>query len=405
MIKDDIVPNLLELIQQQIEEKMKTDLEINKLIESISDVSNGYHNAYLFGAKTGKIVSEALQSNITIENLPNGKMYYNIASRILGTVLEKQYERMTDYSAHVQSVLNTDASIGIKSIKPKLNESKISGLVEILSRDEDFEKNKWALGEPVVNFSQTIVDDTIKANAEFHFNAGLTPKIIRTSSGNCCDWCNAVVGIYRYPEVPKDVYRRHKNCQCEVNYYPGDGRKQNAHTKKWDEISANTTKNKNNLDRLFLKSTDNQFKKYLEDVNNNSQSISKKHFRLYNLVPNRNDWIEFGKQQANIKDLAALTAYSGHEFALFSKNNKKILIHGGNGSLIVDNYLSNKLLSEKWNFDGHSHPTITGLKASIADMKTLNLFTWQDESYIIDLTGKVIIIKRQNWVDYVLGHK
>lgn len=98
-------------------------------------------------------------------------------------------------------------------------------------------KNKWVLGESVINFSQTIVDDTIKTNAEFHYKAGLSPKIIRTSDGNCCDWCDSVVGVYKYPDVPKDVYRRHKHCQCEVNYYPGDGKYQNAHTKKWSDLS------------------------------------------------------------------------------------------------------------------------------------------------------------------------
>lgn len=81
------------------------------------------------------------------------------------------------------------------------------------------------------------MDDTIKANAEFHYKARLSPKIIRTSDGNCCDWCDGVVGEYKYPDVPKDVYRRHKNCGCEVNYYPGDGKYQNAHTKKWSDLS------------------------------------------------------------------------------------------------------------------------------------------------------------------------
>ena len=77
------------------------------------------------------------------------------------------------------------------------------------------------------------MDDTVQKNADFHAKAGLRPKIIRRSSGHCCEWCNQVAGTYVYPDVPKDVFRRHDNCDCIVEYYPGDGKKQNVWTKEW----------------------------------------------------------------------------------------------------------------------------------------------------------------------------
>ena len=89
------------------------------------------------------------------------------------------------------------------------------------------------MAEPIVNFSQSIVDETIKANAEFQAKAGLRPKIIRREAGNCCDWCKGLVGTYTYPDVPEDVYKRHRYCRCTVDYYPRDGKKQNIHTKEW----------------------------------------------------------------------------------------------------------------------------------------------------------------------------
>ncbi|WP_205422898.1 hypothetical protein [Granulicatella sp. zg-ZJ] len=66
---------------------------------------------------------------------------------------------------------------------------------------------------------------------------GLSPKIIRTHTGNCCDWCRNLAGVYDYPKVPKDVYRRHGNCRCTVDYKPGDGKKQNVWSKKIVDIS------------------------------------------------------------------------------------------------------------------------------------------------------------------------
>ena len=72
-----------------------------------------------------------------------------------------------------------------------------------------------------------------KANTDFQYQAGLSPKVIRISSGNCCEWCDSLEGEYYYPDVPDEVWQRHKNCNCVVEYDPGDGRRQNAHTKEW----------------------------------------------------------------------------------------------------------------------------------------------------------------------------
>ncbi len=92
----------------------------------------------------------------------------------------------------------------------------------------------WLLDAPVKTFSQSIVDDTIRTNAEFQSKAGLRPRIIRRDSGGCCDWCAKLAGTYDYPGVPREVYRRHANCNCTVEYDPGSGKRvQDVWTKKW----------------------------------------------------------------------------------------------------------------------------------------------------------------------------
>ena len=49
------------------------------------------------------------------------------------------------------------------------------------------------LKEPLVNFGQSIVDEAVRSNADFQYKAGLSPKIVRTSTGNCCEWCDKPV--------------------------------------------------------------------------------------------------------------------------------------------------------------------------------------------------------------------
>ena len=102
----------------------------------------------------------------------------------------------------------------------------------------DMEQLSRVLHRALSNISQSMTDRYIEKNAQFRYNAGLSPQIIRTSSGHCCEWCNQVAGKYSYPDVPKDVYRRHDNCDCTVEYVVGK-KSQNIWTKKWNNSAKN----------------------------------------------------------------------------------------------------------------------------------------------------------------------
>ena len=176
-----------------------------------------------------KVYSDNLSSAV----LPDGKMYYNIATRILNPTLKDAYDRAARIAEIVQKILNEEAGIGIKPIKAQIQQGYIDGIVNRISNEECFDDVKWILDAPVRNLVQKAMDDTVKVNADFHAKSGLSPKIVRKSSGHCCKWCNEVAGVYSYPDVPKDVFRRHDNCNCVLEYYPGDGKKQDVWSKEW----------------------------------------------------------------------------------------------------------------------------------------------------------------------------
>ena len=106
-----------------------------------------------------------------------------------------------------------------------------SAILSALTSSQPFEEIKWILNEPVKTFSKNVVDQTIKKNVEFQGKSGLSPKIRRTALGDACEWCQAVAGTYSYPNVPEDVYRRHANCDCVVEYLDG-GKYQDVWSKK-----------------------------------------------------------------------------------------------------------------------------------------------------------------------------
>lgn len=229
----DIVPELLQAIKQEFSEQIGNSRIVTNSAIALDKSRATYADANRLAIEAGNILSEILLKHITGDVLPDGRMYFNIAKRIMEDVLSENHELVASYCEQVQTLLNQQAGFRIRGIKPELNQSRIDGVVNRLLEAEQFEDVKWLLDEPVKNFTQSVVDDSAKANADFHYKAGLKPQIIRKSTGHCCDWCDAVVGTYDYPEVPKDVFRRHRYCRCTVEYVPGrKGKRINVHTKK-----------------------------------------------------------------------------------------------------------------------------------------------------------------------------
>ena len=236
---EDIVPSLLKKIKSEFE-GARLDSEILKdLLSKLQHSKASYLDANKYAIEIGEILSKALGASLTNETLPDGKMYYNIAQRVLTDLLGRNHELVSDYTEQVQKNLNSEAKIGLAVQVPELNRDRIAGIVNRFSSEDNFEDVSWLLGEPIVNFTQSIVDDTIRKNAEFHAKTGLVPTISRHSTGRCCKWCDSLVGNYIYGEEPNNFYRRHQHCTCVIDFHPKNGKRQNSWTKKFSKDSSN----------------------------------------------------------------------------------------------------------------------------------------------------------------------
>lgn len=234
---DDIVPELFSSIQGDFHNLLRSSGTLKRLEGLLGQGKATFDHANAFAVEIGSILSSVLRAKITPGALPNGRMYYNIAHRILTPTFELDYVLASNFTAAIQELLNGQAGIGIRAAQPIVNQGRIEGFINRLSSEEDVSEVLWILGEPVINFSQSAVDDVMSANIDRLGAAGVYPTVTRVVSGNCCKWCQEVAGEYRYPNVPGDVWRRHNRCRCTVTYNPADGkgRAQNVHTKRWTE--------------------------------------------------------------------------------------------------------------------------------------------------------------------------
>jgi len=216
----DIVPELMAKIQKQFDDAFDKSEVIKLNFARIRDGTATHDDSYRFARELGNILKQSLNDNLSAEVLPDGKMYYNIAERILSETLGTNYELISANTANIQTVLNNESGLAIKGVKSDLNSDKVKGIIDRVSNADDFEDIRWMICDPIENFSESIVDDTIHACADFLEKSGIETYVVRTASGGCCEWCNNLSGVYEYDTIAlnhHDIWKRHESCHCQVN--------------------------------------------------------------------------------------------------------------------------------------------------------------------------------------------
>src|SRR5574344_7019 len=224
MMSNNIYLDLLEKIKDEFNLRFIDNKKIDKLNQLLLNKKATYKEANELALEVGEILKDVFGENITENILEDGILTEEIANILIRPNMMRNYDIVSTYSTDVQQLLNRQSGVGLKAMKPPMNKNRIDGIVKKIA-EKEFNDTKWLLEEPVINFTQSIVDNVIEFNSELQYKSGLKPMIVRKEFGGCCDWCRKVVGEYKYPDVPDDVYKRHRYCRCTVEYLPGEGRK------------------------------------------------------------------------------------------------------------------------------------------------------------------------------------
>ena len=254
----DVAPEILEDITEHFEEAWAQNQKLPQLMDKLRSGTATYAEANEYASEVGRMMKKAYEANLSSSRLPDGKCYFNIADRIIKETEHMQYVRVSDYTRQVQQSLNDKAGIGLKAITSEEDTRRVKGLIEVASHADQYDDVSKTIPQGIESMSREVVDNSVKANADFQYKAGLRPRIIRSGGSGCCEWCSGLTGKYDYPDVPDDVYARHNNCTCTVEYTPGDGKRQNVWSKKW--MSAEGVEKRENLKTLGLDSSDRKAK-------------------------------------------------------------------------------------------------------------------------------------------------
>lgn len=244
---DDIVPALYAKIEKAFQEAVASDERILSFINKLNAGTATIHDVSLYASYLGDHAAEALKEFVTPDALPDGKMYYNIAERLISPLMKNNHHLSNDAAVNVQKEIDASDNVGIEPIASTYPDGRVKSIINAVSKDGiDYTEMISKMDGPIRNTSQSFVDDFIKENAKFRYKAGMSPKITRTLVGGACEWCRNLAGTYNYPDdVPKDVYRRHDSCRCTVTFKNGDMLQDTRTKMRWkptgDELDTMST--------------------------------------------------------------------------------------------------------------------------------------------------------------------
>ncbi len=216
---------------QRYRNRLQTDKRMDSLRNRIRGSTN-FADANEYAVRSGEILDDEIVFEVS--RTPTGAKKVEVDWDAL---TDEYYQVVTEGATQIQTNLNEAYQIGLEAKRAGFDYERINGIIK------DVIDGKGR--EELINFGQSLVDETVLRNAELHSNVGLKPviirkaepagsvtrpKIVRSKKGKAykymvtyqvpCKWCARLVGEYDYSSAlsGSEVFRRHVGCRCEVTY-------------------------------------------------------------------------------------------------------------------------------------------------------------------------------------------
>lgn len=255
---------LLRSVGRDFSGKMKKDRKLKRLAKRIRDGTTYYEGANEYSVRTGELLSEALLDNT--ETL--AFMSPELASEVLYPMLTSDHEILSEIVSQVQTNMNEANDLGLSALLPDLDTGRIDGLIQKISSYATFDEARYLLAEPIINFSQAVIDQGMRKNAEASARLGLQSVIRRKTApsevtrgikhvrskkgkvydypysryGNMyrfpCEYCSRLEGVYDYNSLEygdNTIFRRHEHCRCSLVFENGKSRQNVWWKQEWTE--------------------------------------------------------------------------------------------------------------------------------------------------------------------------
>ena len=221
------IEKLLNQILRKYGKGVSDSTKLAAIAEKVAKGAAKYPDAQKYAIETGKVLTSALREYLP-EALTDGRLYRAIAEVLVQQPIEQAGADVARIAEAIQEGLNQAAGVGLKAIVPEMNEDQITGIITGICNADSYESNVELFMDQVSGLLEGYVDDFVRENAGFQYEAGLSPTVERIADGGCCKWCSSLAGSYDYASVRdrgNDVWRRHNNCHCQIIYNPAGSKR------------------------------------------------------------------------------------------------------------------------------------------------------------------------------------
>lgn len=117
--------------------------------------------------------------------------------------------------------------------------------------------------------------------------------------------------------------------------------------------------------------------------------LNNRQMRLLEQLPVFDSRATVRKKDVNMRDLAALTAQTGDEYALFTRKGERLVVRGSAAMTNIDEQTAREMAAAGWRWSGHTHPgtDLFCLYSSEGDRLVLDAFG-QETSVIYNSLGQ-----------------
>ena len=191
------------------------------------------------GKDLGRILAEEL-----LKAFPAGAVPEDVAMGVIPAALRRNSDIVSGFVREIQKRLNEAARVPTPP-ESRFRYERAANLARWVSKQESFADHETIFSQYVEQNSRMTVDDAVRDQVKAHYGMGLSPKIIRKAAPGCCDWCTKHAGTVDYSKgMDKEIFRRHKNCPCLIEYDPGDGAKRTVNNYRFSNSVSREEKQK-----------------------------------------------------------------------------------------------------------------------------------------------------------------
>lgn len=207
----DNLNNLIEKIKAEFAEKYAQSKQIQSLLKGKS-----LEQADEYTKQIGAILGEILGENIRINSAEFADAEF--LQELLNQTMGENHRLINQVASNIQKQIDKKQQINLNPQQADFPTERITNLAAYTAaRDLTQEPAQRDFVGAVENINNSIFDNYVEKNADFRSRAGFRVTLNRYGAG-CCSWCAALVGRYVYPDVPADIWARHKFCNCTIDY-------------------------------------------------------------------------------------------------------------------------------------------------------------------------------------------